>query len=1359
MLFNIQHTLLTFLCFDIDSSVWLPGELLCLPAYTYAYQSPKDFWVGICMLITVMNPVCIRSQLLSSTSEHKYLIDSVLNALDSRDLDTTCFWPLLQIFATLLNRLDWRIWQLTQKSPYEVCKMFLSHQVFIDKLQQWSDEDKVILNEETKKEITSDQEDWVSNSQMVYEWSTRTLSPTLPSSSHDSRSKDEDACSPHVVVFMWVLPFIHSLLEFGDVLKNYISQVLSAISSIFSLSLSPKPYFKVSILTGLVNLPRQRTEPSELLAHLSIDGLSNKSLHILAQLIEMLFTNGRFSFLLEEKKKWLPIFSSVCEVVLSGKLSGDSTYPCSQSFKLASSVLPSSIVAVRKTMYTFFNNSVGQQCEIYSLVVVYFSPKLNRSTLFTPPLASNSMSVPQLTVENLQEAVLNILKTYQSNQDITGPFLPFGHLQDSVKKSTIVKQEVNYDEEPGVKKSTIVKQEVNYDEEPVVKKSTIVKQEVNYDEELSEVIVKKEVNYDDEPCEMECGDELPDSSTLSLSPESSSINSLFGEPSHQINERTRKTQLNPLASETLCEDPGQTEDSDDSVEIVAVYPAKNLNCSSSSNNSLPSFREMIERAPVRQQQQNATKLDISRNEKKSSTNKMTKVGRRKPLKSRQVLFKSSSSNGVPTSDWSNADSNNISNESATSNSSIICLDDSNDQCNNSSPTTLKKSSLITSSTPFLSSPEFSDDDDNEAVTKMDTEESKQADDKITDNSTKIKTPLDNAKALSSQASDLTNWCSNFDASSTLESLGAIFACVEPCKTINNKDSTGTSISTELASSDYPHRATDVHPMDGVSESDGKLSPFLQSPDSQTKADYVFEDISTQVVDSMQLDSNSSDEENAIATAARKSEKDSDKLECTPSQPDSLSSDSVNGTLDSSFVEEYDKDEALVCMEDMSTPVKQVDPFELLSQDPDAYNEIPRTTPLEIRERRSMKRTDIASDSVLPSAKKKKASLSISDSESEPSDGELDSTKTIPQTIYNKVFLMPTCASSSSFDLIMPTYKRVRPLKLKLRRLQSNDIKKIKCQIQEKKILITPRFERYKRQCEAFLEAQGVPQSHQIVQDSLIVTVPLSFLPTRKSISEENNSNALCEISSDEVFTDTQVSVRNEYLVTSSGGTTIALGHGSSVSQNQLNSSIPMRQTNGAASLRRDKKLDLFTKELSTPAKSSNTESTGTCYHAPPFSRSRLPSPIVEKPLTGAKQKVISHATNTQQSSNKKTISRVTTTTHVVPSASTSMTVPANTSCITAKLTLPSSRSQAINLKPKQKIRFEDLFYHFLNWDPDIFLNPPLAENGCPMKPNLILENEPTPVLDVYQCYDQYFKTMKPLLLLELWDMVSQPIII
>ena len=848
---------------------------------------------------------------------------------------------------------------------------------------------------------------------------------------------------------------------------------------------------------------------------------------------------------------------------------------------------------------------------------------------------------------------------------------------------------------------------------------------------------------------MECRDELPDSSTLSMSPESSS---LFGERSHQIDdERTHKMQLNSFPSETLCEDPGQTEDSDDSVEIVAVYPAKNLSYSSSSNNSLPSVREMIKRTPVRQQQQNATKLDISRNEKKSKTNETTKVRRRKPLKCKRLLFKSSSSDRLPTSDWSNpdshVDSNNSSGEPATSNSSImsstICLDDSNDQ--SKSPTTLKKSSLIISSTPFLSSPEISDDDDNEATTKTDIKDSKQADDKITDNS---KTPLDNANAVSSQASDLTNWCSNFDSSSTLESLVGISACVEPCETTNNKDSTRTSICTELPSSVYSHRATDIHPSDGVSESDGKLSPFLQSPDSQTKADYVFEDISTQVVDSMQLDSNSSDEENAIATAARKSEKDSDNIECTLSQPDSLSPDLLNDASDSSFVEECDKDEALVGIEGMSIPVKQVDPFELLSQDPDAYTEIPRTTPLEIKRRISRKRTDIASDSVLPSAKRKKTSLS--DSESEPADNELDSRKTIPQTIYNNVFVMPTCASSS-FDVIMPTYKRVRPLKLKLRRLQSNDIKKINCQIQEKKIPITSRYERYKRQCEAFLEAQSVPQS-------LTVTVPLSFLSTRKRISEENSSNALNEISSDEVFTDSQVSVGNEYLVTSSGGTAITLGRGSSVSQKELNSSIPMRQTDTAANLGTDKKLDLFTKELSTPGK-SNTECTGTCYHAPPFSRSRLPSPIVEKPLTGAKPKVInvSHATNTPQSFNKKTISRVTTTTttHVVPSGSTSTTVPANASTsMTAKITLPSSRLQAINLKPKQKSRFEDLFYHFLNWDPDIFLNRPLAENGCPMKLNLILANEPTPVLEVYQCYDQYFETMRPLLLLELWDMVS-----
>ena len=85
---------------------------------------------------------------------------------------------------------------------------------------------------------------------------------------------------------------------------------------------------------------------------------------------------------------------------------------------------------------------------------------------------------------------------------------------------------------------------------------------------------------------------------------------------------------------------------------------------------------------------------------------------------------------------------------------------------------------------------------------------------------------------------------------------------------------------------------------------------------------------------------------------------------------------------------------------------------------------------------------------------------------------------------------------------------------------------------------------------------------------------------------------------------------------------------------------------------------------------------------------------------------------------------------------------------------PRSTNIHVKLKPGVLPKAEDLLVEVLSWEAGMYLIPQQMENGTLIEPKLNLKEEPTKVPRMFESYDRYLNTFKPLVFLELSNMVS-----
>ena len=200
----------------IGRAAWDDSVVVMLPKHLFNHKSKKDFWLGLCMLLTSLDTTCIRSKLMSSSSGNPEIAENILQTL--RHSDQSVFLPVLKCFSVLLDRLGSRFWQFDNATePKTVCETIFSHCVFVDKVKEMC---KKKRQEGTRSRVYED----MSSSQLVYQ-------PISESKKCDPDLKSDEQLSD-CVVFSWIVPFMQSLLDFNMERVNY--QLFDSVKQLLS---------------------------------------------------------------------------------------------------------------------------------------------------------------------------------------------------------------------------------------------------------------------------------------------------------------------------------------------------------------------------------------------------------------------------------------------------------------------------------------------------------------------------------------------------------------------------------------------------------------------------------------------------------------------------------------------------------------------------------------------------------------------------------------------------------------------------------------------------------------------------------------------------------------------------------------------------------------------------------------------------------------------------------------------------------------------------------------------------------------------------------------------------------------------
>ncbi|KAM6243723.1 putative helicase senataxin isoform 2-T3 [Porphyrio hochstetteri] len=228
-----------------SSSMFEKGKLLLLPSHLYDTANYKNYWLGICMLLTVLEEQAMDSLLLGPDKQNDFM-QSILHTMEKEAADdsTDPFWPALHCFMVILDQLGSKVWG-------QLIDPVQAFQTIINSVS-YNNEIKNIRNSfkrtKTEPELDYD-EDMVTCSQIVYNYNTekpqkdtgwkaaicpdycpnmyedmQTLANLLQSDiGRDMRVHDS--------TFLWFIPFVQSLMDLKDLGVAYIVEVIHYLCS------------------------------------------------------------------------------------------------------------------------------------------------------------------------------------------------------------------------------------------------------------------------------------------------------------------------------------------------------------------------------------------------------------------------------------------------------------------------------------------------------------------------------------------------------------------------------------------------------------------------------------------------------------------------------------------------------------------------------------------------------------------------------------------------------------------------------------------------------------------------------------------------------------------------------------------------------------------------------------------------------------------------------------------------------------------------------------------------------------------------------------------------------------------------
>ncbi|NXL94083.1 SETX helicase, partial [Alectura lathami] len=227
------------------TSVTEKGKLILLPSHLYDTTNFKNYWLGICMLLTVLEEQAMDSLLLGPDKQNDFM-QSILHTMEKEadDDSTDPFWPALHCFMVILDQLGSKVWG-------QLIDPVQAFQTVINSVS-YNNEIKNIRNSftRTKSEPESDYNDeLVTCSQIVYTyntekpqkdtgWKTAICPEYCPNMYEDMQTLVNALQSDigrdthiHHSTFLWFIPFVQSLMDLEDLGVAYIVEVIHYLCS------------------------------------------------------------------------------------------------------------------------------------------------------------------------------------------------------------------------------------------------------------------------------------------------------------------------------------------------------------------------------------------------------------------------------------------------------------------------------------------------------------------------------------------------------------------------------------------------------------------------------------------------------------------------------------------------------------------------------------------------------------------------------------------------------------------------------------------------------------------------------------------------------------------------------------------------------------------------------------------------------------------------------------------------------------------------------------------------------------------------------------------------------------------------
>ncbi|XP_044162562.1 probable helicase senataxin [Bufo gargarizans] len=258
------------------------GKLILLPAHLYDTTNYKNYWLGVCMLLTVLEEEAMDSLLLGPDKQNDFM-QSILYMMEKRtdDESTNPFWPALHCFMIILDRLGSKVWgQLID--PIQAFQTIISSPSYNNEIENIRKSCQRLAKDHPDPE-DDDDDDLVSCSQMVYNfnsekpkkdtgWKSAICPDYCPNMYDDMQSLANILQSDtgqdmrvHNSTFLWFIPYVQSVMDLKDLGVAYIMEVIHHLYSEIKEALSQRsrPCDKVSelfirVLVSIIELHRSK---------------------------------------------------------------------------------------------------------------------------------------------------------------------------------------------------------------------------------------------------------------------------------------------------------------------------------------------------------------------------------------------------------------------------------------------------------------------------------------------------------------------------------------------------------------------------------------------------------------------------------------------------------------------------------------------------------------------------------------------------------------------------------------------------------------------------------------------------------------------------------------------------------------------------------------------------------------------------------------------------------------------------------------------------------------------------------------------------------------------------------------------